>query len=114
MTDSISLAMGESSPVKVRCSLTNSIRTPLSVSVCTMWRRSSKLRASRSMLGPLSSHPSPLWLHKRLALDHRKRIDRFAVDRLEVRLRPVRVATGVKGDKQRAIGVALHDFNVIT
>ena len=65
------------------------------------------------MLGIHSSYPTPLSLHERLALDNRKRIDRFAVDRLEVRLRLVRVATGVKGDKQRAIGVALHDFNVI-
>src|SRR4051794_3801510 len=50
ITDNMRLAMGESSPVKERCSLTNSIRTPLPVRVWTIRRRSSRLRASRSML----------------------------------------------------------------
>jgi hypothetical protein len=42
--------MGESSPVKTRLSLTNSTCTPLRVRVWTSERRSSRLRASRSML----------------------------------------------------------------
>src|SRR4029453_4614942 len=44
------LAMVESSPVKARCSLTNSMRTPRPVRVWTIRRKSSRLRASRSML----------------------------------------------------------------
>ena len=55
----------------------------------------------------------PLLLRQSLTLNNQKRIDRFAVDRFEVRLRLVRVATSVKGDKQRAIGVPLHDVNII-
>lgn len=50
MTDSIRFAIGESSPVKVRLSLTNSMRTPRLVSFCTRRRKSSRLRAKRSML----------------------------------------------------------------
>ena len=50
MTDSIRFAIGESSPVKVRFSLTNSMRTPRRDSFPTMRRRSSRLRARRSML----------------------------------------------------------------
>ncbi len=49
MTDSNRLAMAVSSPVKVSCSLTNWTRTPLAVSSRTSRRRSSRLRARRSM-----------------------------------------------------------------
>jgi len=38
MTESSSVAIGGSSPVKVRFSLTNSTRTPLQVSIRTMRR----------------------------------------------------------------------------
>ena len=49
LTDSMRFAAGESSPVNVRFSFTNSIRTPRLVRFCTRRRRSSRLRARRSM-----------------------------------------------------------------
>ena len=58
MTESIRFAMGESSPVKTRCSLRNSIRTPFLVSFCTSERRSSRFRARRSMLRTTKVSPS--------------------------------------------------------
>lgn len=50
--------MGESSPVKTRLSLTNSTRTPLRVRPWTRARRSSRFRASRSMLCTTTVSPS--------------------------------------------------------
>lgn len=58
MTDSIRLAIGESSPVNFSPSLTNSMRTPRCVSPWTMRRRSSRLRASLSMLCTTTVSPS--------------------------------------------------------
>ncbi len=55
MSESMSFAIGEFSPVKVRPSLTNSIRTSRVVSLCTRRRRSLRLRASRS--GPCCARP---------------------------------------------------------
>ena len=46
--------------VKVRFSLTTSIRTPRLLSCCTMRRRSSRLRASRSMLCTTTVSPPGL------------------------------------------------------
>jgi hypothetical protein len=68
MTESNRFARGESSPVKVRFSLTNSIRTPSLVSFCTRDRRSSRFRASRSMLCTTRVSPSRM---KRRSPPHR-------------------------------------------
>jgi len=57
MTESRSFAVGESSRVKVKPSLTNSMRTSRMVSLFTRARRSSRLRASRSMLRTIRVSP---------------------------------------------------------
>jgi hypothetical protein len=51
-------AIGESSPLKPKLSLTNSIRIPRLVNVCTSRRRSSRLRARRSILYTTTVSPS--------------------------------------------------------
>ena len=58
VTDSIKFAIGESSPVKVRFSLMNVMQIPRLVSRWTRWRRSSRFRASRSMLCTTTVSPS--------------------------------------------------------
>lgn len=50
--------MGESSPVNTRLSLMNSTRTPLRVRPWTRARKSSRFRASRSMLCITTVSPS--------------------------------------------------------
>ena len=51
-------AIGESSPVNVRLSFANSMRAPRLVRSCTRRRRSSRLRARRSMLCTTTVSPS--------------------------------------------------------
>ena len=68
MTDSIKFASGESSPVKVRFSLTNSMRTPRLVSFCTM----SRPRSAAVCLSSASDGRSRYWSdRKRLSSSSR-------------------------------------------